>query len=390
MAQDLKETLISTMVNGKEVIQERYDARKSGDDLKISRGRVDSIVAKYHPASMKLRIIEILDETTEAKTFRFVSDSKQALPVFQAGQFINIFMNINGVLTSRPYSISSSPKQLGYVEITIAKTKNGFAADYMLNEAKVGDVFEANGPSGGLTYNPVFHKKNSVFLAGGSGVTPFVSMARELAQMGSDRSVYMIFGARNEKVAIFHKELEHLASVNPHFHYNLVISDDVAAIKYKKGFIDSNLIKSIVPDVNDCTYYMCGPSIMTDFCYTALKELGIPDRRIVREVFGSRQDIQNEAGYPSGLTGKEVYKINVAGKVIDASANESVMQALERAGIRVRVCCRSGICSLCRVKKISGKVFLPRGVNMRYADVKYDYIYSCKTYPISDLEIQLQ
>ena len=81
--------------------------------------------------------------------------------------------------------------------------------------------------------------------------------------------------------------------------------------------------------------------------------------------------------------------VKVGDKIIDAKCNESILCALERAGVRVNVCCRSGECSLCRVKLVSGKVFMPRGVLLRHADEMFGYIHSCKAYPIGDVEIAL-
>lgn len=128
---------------------------------------------------------------------------------------------------------------------------------------------------------------------------------------------------------------------------------------------------------------------MTDFCVEALHSLDVRPRDIRREMFGTRQDIQNEPGFPQELSGTEVFKLKVGDKIIDAKCNESILCALERAGVRVNVCCRSGECSLCRVKLVSGKVFMPRGVLLRHADEMFGYIHSCKAYPIGDVEIAL-
>ena len=76
-------------------------------------------------------------------------------------------------------------------------------------------------------------------------------------------------------------------------------------------------------------------------------------------------------------------------RTISAKSGEPVLTALERAGVRVNVCCRSGECSLCRVKLVSGEVFLAKGMLRRYADEKYGYIHSCKAYPMGNIEIML-
>lgn len=157
----------------------------------------------------------------------------------------------------------------------------------------------------------------------------------------------------------------------------------------ERGFLDEALIRRLVPDFSERTSYICGPQVMNDFCKSALEAMGVPDKKIRREMFGARRDIQNEPGWPQGLTGNEKFTVTVGDRKIPARSGESLLTALERAGIRVNVCCRSGECSLCRVKLVSGEVFLAKGMLRRYADEKYGYIHSCKAYPMGDIEIML-
>ncbi|NLB52769.1 MAG: 2Fe-2S iron-sulfur cluster binding domain-containing protein, partial [Syntrophomonadaceae bacterium] len=78
-----------------------------------------------------------------------------------------------------------------------------------------------------------------------------------------------------------------------------------------------------------------------------------------------------------------------SGKIISAKASEPLLSSLERAGIVVENCCRSGECSLCRVKLLAGKVYQPEGVLLRKSDQDSGYIHSCAAYPLSDLEVLL-
>ena len=384
----IKETLIGTMKNGKNILNEIAVSEKVGKDFSLDKNRTQRIVNQLHPAILNLKISEITCATKDAKTIRFVSEDGY-LPPFEAGQYINVAVEIDGVRTTRPYSICSSPRQRAYYEITVARIKDGFVSDYFLDKAKVGDTLQANGPAGVFHFNPVFHYKRSVFLAGGSGITPFISMIREVLEKGLDREIYLLYGARNAEVAIFNEELKEFASKYPNFKYTLVMSDKDAKGGDRQGFVDAKCIKEVVKDLDKTTFYLCGPQAMTDFCVEALQSLNIRHRDIRREMFGARQDIQNEPGFPQELTGEETFKLKVGDKVIDAKCNESILCALERAGVRVNVCCRSGECSLCRVKLVSGKVFMPRGVLLRHADEMFGYIHSCKAYPISDVEIAL-
>ncbi len=388
MAKTLKETLLGTLIHGEEVLEDIRVARKISPD-KLPLGKEPaSRIAQLHPEALSLVVSAIEDTGKQAKTFR-LSAKGGYLPPFEAGQYINLFTEIGGVRTSRPYSISSSPRQRAYYEITVARAQNGFISDYLLDHVAVGDTFEANGPAGVFRYQPVFHKKHSVFLAGGSGITPFMSMLREILDARLDRRVTLLYGCRCAESALFHEELLEYAAHFPNFTYHLVVSDTTDCWAGETGFIDAKLIARLVPDLTEATYYVCGPQVMNDFCKKELLSLSIPEKCIRRELFGARRDIEQEDGWPKELSGQEVFKLDVAGRTIDARANESLLTALERAGVRVNVCCRSGECSLCRVKLVSGRVYLAKGMLLRMADEKFGYVHSCKAYPISDVEIML-
>ncbi len=388
MAKTIKETLLGTCVHGKEVLSDIEAIRTNANDKIYVGNMAEDTVRKLHKNSLSLVVSSIENVGDEAKCIRF-SSKDGYLPPFEAGQYINIFTQIEGVRTSRPYSISSSPRQRAYYEITVARTTDGFVSDCLLDQLRVGDELSANGPAGVFHYNPVFHKKTSVFLAGGSGITPFMSMTREILEAGLEREVYLLYGCRNDKAALYHSELRAYAQKYPNFHYHLVLSDEVPGWQGETGFVDAMLIKKLVPDTENCTFYICGPQIMNDFCVKQLEGMGVPQRRIRREMFGARRDIQNEPGWPENLSGSEIFKLKVGDRTIEAISGESVLTALERAGIRVNVCCRSGECSLCRVKLVSGNVFLAQGMLRRAADEKFGYIHSCKAYPISDIEVML-
>lgn len=156
----MKEIIIGQMEYGNEVLKDIEVTRKSGRDLIIDRNKTKGTIEKIHAEKLDLKVVEIFEPTKESKTIRFVSKNGY-LPPFQAGQYVNIFTNIEGIRTSRPYSISSSPRQRSYYEITVAKIPTGFVSDYFIDRVKVGDEFEANGPAGTFHFNPVFHYNKS-------------------------------------------------------------------------------------------------------------------------------------------------------------------------------------------------------------------------------------
>jgi glycine betaine catabolism B len=388
MGKTLKDTLLGTLVHGEEVLEDIRVLRKVSLDKITSGNEADARIKPLHAKSLNLVVSSIIDTGKNAKVIR-LSSVEGYLPPFEAGQYINLFTEIDGVRTSRPYSISSSPRQRGYYEITVARSACGFVSDYLLDAVKVGETFSANGPAGVFRYQPVFHSKKSLFLAGGSGITPFLSMTREVLEAHMDRDIVLLYGCRNEQVALYHDELSAYAASYPNFRYALVISDDVPGWTGETGFLDGAHITRLVPDYTERTCYICGPQVMNEFCQRELEALGVPEKRIRRELFGACKNIEREAGWAAEPPGGENFRGTVGGCTLEARANEPILTALERAGVRVNVCCRSGECSLCRVKLVSGNVFLSKGMLLRKADEKYGYIHSCKAYPIGDVSILL-
>ncbi len=387
MARNVKETLLSTFVHGEDVLNE-INVLRSVEQNKIKHNNVaDSIVHKLHKP-LRLRVNEIIDTNKHAKIIRFTSVDGY-LPPFEAGQYINVFVEIDGVRTSRPYSLSSKPSERAYYEITVAKIKSGFVSDYFVEKVQVGDEFDANGPDGVFTYQPVFHSKKALYFAGGSGITPFLSMIRENVSKHLDRDMVLLYGCSKEEAALYHEELSQYAKTYDTFEYHFVASSPKEGYEGETGFIDAALVQKLVPDYKERTSYICGPGVMITFVYDELVKLGLPRKRIRREMFGEKNNIISEAGWPTELSGDEVFKCKINGREFDVRANENLLSGLERNNVvNIKSSCRSGECSLCRIKLVCGKVFISKGALMRVADEKFNYIHSCKAFPISDVEIE--
>ena len=363
--------------------------RRYGFDYSSHKGRVGQVLNLLHPKRIRLRVSEIREETPSAKSFRLISPDGY-LPPFQAGQYINLFVDVGGVRTSRPYSISSPPSQNGYYEIAVRKVEDGFVSSYLLETVKVGDRLESTGPSGNFFYNPLFHGNDLVFLAGGSGITPFMSMIREVTDRGLSRKIHLIYGSRNPDDIILGEELEERARLHENFRLTSVISEPPEGFEGFTGFISAKLMKDVLGSVEGKTFYVCGPEAMYTFCLPELLKLRVPARKVRTEVFGPPKDVTAQPGWPEILSADSRFQVTVKGKKkINARAAEPLMISLERAGIVIPVSCRSGECSLCRTKLLSGKVFQPPGVKLRKSDRTYGYIHPCVAYPLQDLEINI-
>jgi ferredoxin-NADP reductase len=369
--------------------REVENLRKYGTDYNSQARIWREAAERLHPRRLKLRVSEIHRETDSAFTLRLVAVGRR-LPPFQAGQYINILVEIDGVHTGRPYSISSPPNQTAYYDITVKRVPNGFVSDYLLDRVRVGDILTSTGPAGHFYYNPLCHGKRLVFMAGGSGITPFISMIREMTDRGLDLQIHLLYGSRTPEESIFQEELVSRAKYHANFTYDLVISEPVAGCTELTGFIDAALIGKLVIPVESSMFYLCGPGEMYGFCIPELEKLGVPRRRIRWELFGIGTRACDDPAWQKDIAPNATFSVRLSdGREISACASESLMVAMERAGLVVEQCCRSGECSLCRMQLVSGRIFQPPYALVRKSDRENGYVHACAAYPLSDLEIRL-
>ena len=130
---------------------------------------------------------------------------------------------------------------------------------------------------------------------------------------------------------------------------------------------------------------------MYDFVEKELDSFKLRRKAVRRELFGEIKNIEKTKGYPSekgGTTYQALVHIGSTNEKIAAASNESLLTAMERAGLCPPSRCRSGACGVCRSLLISGDVFIPElEDSRRMADKQYGYIHPCCAFPISDLEI---
>jgi len=370
-----------------EIIKEIEVLKKYPVDRSAERGQVEEISNRLHPKILNLRLSEIRQETFSTTTLRFVSQDGY-LPPFQAGQYINIFVEIDRIRTSRPYSISSPPNQTGYYDITVRRVPDGFVSTYLFDDVKIGDSFQSTSPSGQFHHNPLFHGDNLVFIAGGSGITPFMSMIRELTDKDIKRQVHLIYGSRIEDDIVFKEELNERSKEHQNLTISTIISEPSQGYSGVTGFITADLIKYLVRDTKDKMFYVCGPEVMYTFVLAELAKLKIPKRQIRVEIFGPPSDVTKQPAWPESVKKDTFFQISLKnGPTLEARACEPLMNSLERFRITLTTSCRSGECSLCRTKLLSGKVFHPNGVKLRKSDRTFGYIHPCMAYPLEDLEI---
>lgn len=371
-------------------LEEQTGEAAEVQDTYTPRGR--DILAHWHPSRVTLKVAEIIEETPSTKTLRMEAAAGD-LPYFRAGQYVNLFLEIDGVLTSRPFSIASAPG-VPYWDFTIRRMPGGFVSHFLLDRIKAGDVLESTGPNGSFYHEPLLDTGELVFLAGGSGITPFASIIREAAAgVAADErplNLHLVYGSRNPGDIIFKDELDELAAGNENIRVDYVISEPPADWNGLCGLLDADTIKKLVGDVAGKTFFLCGPQALYSLCQNSLERLGVPGRSIRREAYGPPANVTREPGWP-GVSPDSVFEVveERSGKAARARAGEPLMNSLERAGIVVPAICRSGECNACRTRLVLGKVFAPARVQARWVDARAGYIHPCMSFPLTDLRIRI-
>jgi len=361
---------------------------------------VNELARQIHPSKLQLAVTGIRDETKTTRTFKLApapGSETRSLPCFRAGQYLSLKANVDGARISRPYSISSAPFEAsapdGFYEITLRRVEGGFYTDHIWRTWQVGTKVESSGPVGLFYHEPLRDSRKIVGLAGGSGVTPFRSMAREILFGDLDAELLLLYGSSDEEDIVFYDELGELErSSAGRVRVVHVLSCEVVSLEgCEKGFITAELIRRYASLESD-SFFVCGPEMMYRFLEAELAKLELPRKRVRREVWGELTDVTRRPDFPSDAVGKTFrMKVKMQGVVseIPARATETVLVAMERASLASPSLCRSGECGYCRSLLLGGEVFIaPESDDRRAADRKLGYIHPCSAYPLSDLEIE--
>ena len=376
------------MLHFKKMVPRRRAILQSGslDPITAVYG-VNRLAQSLHPKRQKAVVSEIIPRK-DAKTYVLKADK---LAYFRAGQYVSVRLKIGDSITSRPYTLAASPALAleGQYQITVKKAQDAFVSDYILSSWAVGTEVELSGPEGPFSYEPLRDEPEVVGLAGGSGITPFMSMANAILDGTEDFRLMLLYGSRKKEDILYAGELEKICAATDKVKVVHILSEERAE-GYEYGFITADLIQKYAPETY--TLYICGPRAMHDFLAGELPKLSLDQKHIRREFVpapASPEYFKDYTGDPSKVFALALHLLGEE-KTIPLRADEPVLTAIERAGIAAPSRCRSGECGWCRSRLISGEVFIPESMDgRRLADDEAGYIHPCSTWALSDLELEI-
>ncbi|NQT60529.1 MAG: 2Fe-2S iron-sulfur cluster binding domain-containing protein [Bacteroidetes bacterium] len=378
-------------------ITKRYRLFAKASDTPLPKGIMNTLSASLHPTKQDMVIRSIMQETADTITYRLVMNDAEKKPAFfRAGQYISCSFMVDKSTASRPFSISSTPGQAideGFYDITIKKTDPGFISKLVYNTWKVGTQIVCTAPAGDFYYQELRDSCYVICLAGGSGVTPFKSIIPNILKDHPDVHAVLIHGAVLADQFIFSDYFKSINDDNPsHFTYIPVCSDPAADWQGERGLITISLIeetlRAAAPDKNidDCTLFVSGPPAMETYLEEEFIKANIQKRRIRVE----HSEYHKSDGEKKSPTYSLLVHMNTHTHTIKAQGDETVLVALERAGLNPPSLCRSGTCGWCRSRLLSGTVVkAPHTQGTRSADDKFGYFHPCSEFPTSDVEMYI-
>ncbi|TGD84153.1 ferredoxin reductase [Mycolicibacterium sp. CH28] len=289
------------------------------------------------------RVVDVRRETEDSATL-VIKPGWGFTFGYQPGQYVGIGLLVDGRWRWRSYSLTSSPHSDGSgrsrtITITVKAMPEGFLSTHLVGGVKPGTVVRLAAPQGNFVM-PDPAPASVLFLTGGSGITPVMSMLRTLARRGQLGDVVHIHSAPTESDVMFAAELEQLA--RDHDSYRLTVRTTRT-----QGRLDLQRLDEAVPDWRQRQTWACGPEGMLDDADKVWQAAGIGDRLHLERFAASRAAAHGQGG---------TVTFGRSGKTLTVDAATSLMEAGEQAGVAMPFGCRMGICQSCVVSLVDGHV----------------------------------
>lgn len=293
---------------------------------------------KVHPLwSWQQPLAQVVAKQAEsADSMTLVLKPNRHVCDFKAGQHIDIRVEIDGRRLSRSYSPRYLPN--GHIAITVKRVASGKVSHWLCDQARPGDTVLLTAPYGDMTLAD--HPQHAVFLAAGSGITPFMSLIQAHAAEG--RRMTLLYWVRDEASVCFAEALKTLSATHANVQVHVLMTQPKSAVAASR--ISGELVQMLVPDLTHTQLYACGPA---GFVSTASEVARLLQRPFLGEAFSLPE---LAAG-----NGEQVrIHLTKSRRTVSVAAGEPLLSALEAAGIQPAHGCRRGICNTCACPKSSG------------------------------------
>lgn len=339
-----------------------------------------------------LECVMVLQDTHNVKTLCFqTADSSwfRYLP----GQFVTLEVTIDGRRVQRCYTLASSPSRPLCIWVTVKRYPGGLVSNWLHDNIKVGDRVKAYGPSGIFSFHNHLADKY-LFLSGGVGITPLLSMTRWLFDFGLPADVNFIHCAQTPSDIIARRELEMMNARLPEINVSFVCEgpDPYGSWTGYTGRINQLMLELICPDYFERELFCCGPAPFMQAVRDVLNAAGYDMNHYHEESFDI--PIHDESEIPEhddviiDQTSHATVTFADSGQTVVCRESDTVLNAARMAGLHIPSACQFGVCGTCRVKKIAGDVHMVHNGGITDEEVEEGYILACCSNPLGEVVVE--
>jgi 3-ketosteroid 9alpha-monooxygenase subunit B len=347
--------------------------------------------------SFDLEVVDVVEETADARSISFrVPEGAEEHFRYKPGQFLTLAVPSERTgVAARCYSLSSSPHDDGPLTVTVKRTADGYASNWICDHLRPGSTIRSLPPSG--IFTPASLDADLLLLAGGSGVTPVMSILRTALARGTGRIV-LFYANRDERSVIFAAELARLAAEH---HERLQV---VHWLESVQGLPDPAQLRAFAAAYADRDAFVCGPAPFMKATVAALRELDFPRARRHQEKFVSLGGNPFGDAVTSGPAQVEVTDTGPAGPADeergpvrleveldgtthafdDWAPGTTMLEHLEAKGVPAPFSCREGECSACAVRLLEGEVSMAHNDVLDDEDLADGIRLACQSHPVTD------
>jgi ring-1,2-phenylacetyl-CoA epoxidase subunit PaaE len=347
------------------------------------------------PRYYDLRVKNIIQETRDAISIVFDHPSSGKVQ-YKSGQFLTLIAPVNGKEVRRAYSLCSSPFVDADLVVTVKRVENGLMSNWLPDNLKIGAVIKVMEPMGQFTmeYNSA-NKRHIILFAGGSGITPMMSIIKSILSQEPNSICSLIYCNRDIDSIIYKNELEQL-ELKDEGRLHVIHVLDNAPMNWQgySGLLNRDMLTRLferIPEwgIGATTYLMCGPEGMMKNAETLLADRNIPKDKIFKESFVQgtidKEEKKDAAPATGELKAREV-TIRYDGQEfkIMVPPHKAILETALDQGIDLPYSCQSGLCTACRGKALSGKVKLDEEEGLSQSERAEGYVLTCVGHPLTD------